>query len=124
MAFSIPNYTYRVELVRVIDGDTIDVDIDLGFNIRAQKRLRFLDIDTSELRGGTEESKAHARAARDRVQELLGSAHKIYVQTVMDSTGKYGRLLAHIWYESPTMTQIPVCLNEQLIQEGFQKKVD
>lgn len=119
MDFQPHSYTYRCTLVKVIDGDTIDVDIDLGFSIRALKRLRFLEVDTEELRGGTDESKASAQAAKARVLELLEAAEKIYVQTVMDDVGKYGRLLAWVFYMNAD--GIAHNLNKQLIEEGFQK---
>lgn len=113
-----PNYTYRAKLNRVIDGDTIDVTIDLGFDLSAVKRLRFLDLDTNELRSRVVEERMLAQASKVRVQELLESADEIFVQTVMDSTGKYGRLLAYVWYEKDGET---ICLNRQMVEEGHQK---
>lgn len=117
--FNQPHYTYRAILNRVIDGDTIDVYINVGFYTAMRKRLRFLELDTEELRGGTFESKAKANDAKDRVIELLEGASKIYVQTKMDATGKYGRLLAWVWYMGED--GIPHNLNEQMVTEGFQK---
>lgn len=113
-----PTYTYRATLNKVIDGDTIDVTLDLGFQFSAVKRLRFLELDTNELRSRVGEERELAQASKDRVQELLESADAIYVQTVMDATGKYGRLLAYVWYEKDGET---VCLNRQMIDEGHQK---
>jgi micrococcal nuclease len=113
-----PVYTYRATLNRVIDGDTIDVTLDLGFQFSAVKRLRLLDIDTNELRSQIKEERELAQKSKTRVQELLESADEIYVQTVMDSTGKYGRLLAYVWYEKDGVS---ACLNTQLVEEGHQK---
>ena len=119
MEFTKPNYTYRATLDRVIDGDTIDVYLDLGCHTSVHKRLRFLELDTEELRGGTDETKASAQAAKARVQELLDNASRIYVSTEMDDEGKYGRLLAYVWYEDAD--GIAHNLNKQMVTEGYQK---
>lgn len=119
MMLNKPNYTYRATLDRVVDGDTIDVDIDVGFDIVVRKRLRFLEIDTEELRDRDQERRSLAKLAKERVEQVLGMADKIYVQTKMDSTGKYGRLLCYVWYEVNGNT---MCLNEQLLNEGYAKK--
>lgn len=115
-----PSYIYRVkEVIRVIDGDTADVLIDVGFYTSMRKRLRFLDIDTSELRGGTAETKEHARAAKERLIELLDDAVKVYVKTKMDATGKYGRLLAYLFIEDAKGKILNV--NTVLMEEGYDK---
>jgi micrococcal nuclease len=119
MEFEKPSYTYNATLLKVIDGDTIDVMIDLGCHTSIRKRLRFLEIDTEELRDRDTERREDAAEAKERVKHLLENADKIYVQTVMDSTGKYGRLLAYVWYEDEYGVQN---LNTQLLREGFQKK--
>ena len=113
-----PDYTYEVTLNRVIDGDTIDVDVDLGFYTKVRKRIRYLELDTEEKRDSDPIRKAKAYEATARTEELLTSADKIYIQTKMDSTGKYGRLLAYVWYEKDGVVS---CLNTQMINEGFQK---
>lgn len=118
--FERPNYTYRAVLDRVIDGDTIDVWINLGFRSLVFKRLRLIDIDTDELRDPLTERKERAQSAKARVEEILGNADRIYVQTVLDATGKFGRVLAWVWYEVDGKE--PVCLNYQLLNEGYQKQ--
>jgi len=116
-----PNYVYRVtEVVRVVDGDTVYVNIDMGMHITVYKKLRFLDLDTSELRGGTVETKTHAKAAKARLKELVDGAKNIYVRTKMDSEGKYGRLLAYLYIENENGEILNT--NEVLMNEGFDKK--
>lgn len=119
MEFEGPNYTYRATLDRVIDGDTIDVYLDLGCYTQVHKRLRFLELDTEELRDREEERREDAKEAKARVEELLTTADQIYVATQMDDTGKYGRLLAYVWYEKDGQA---FNLNTQMISEGYQKK--
>jgi len=113
------DYTYKATLDRVVDGDTIDVIIDLGFYINVKKRLRLLDIDTEELRSSDPVRREKAKQAKERVIELLTNSPQIYVETVMDKTGKYGRLLAYVWYEQPN--GMYECLNRQLLSEGYSK---
>ena len=101
-------YHYRAELVRVIDGDTIDVDIDLGFDkIRTRQRLRLLGVDTPE-KGEVGYSEAtHATGSR------LWPAAEIIVHTVRKDS--FGRWLANVWYDG-------VSLNEELIKIGWPMK--
>ena len=118
MTFTLPNYLYKVsEVIRVIDGDTVDITIDLGFYITARKRIRMLEIDTDEMRGGTTETKQRANMAKARLEKLLASGD-VYIQTRMDKTGKYGRLLGKL-YVVKGDTVIDV--NGTLTEEGYEK---
>lgn len=108
----LPNYTYRATIVKVVDGDTVDVDLDVGFKTTVRKRLRFFGIDTWEVRG---EEREKGLIAKARLIEMIELADNIYVQTVMDSTGKYGRVLAYFWLETDGVL---VNVNDQLIVEG------
>lgn len=110
-AFQQPVYSYRAKVVKVVDGDTVDVEIDVGFNTRIYKRLRFLGIDTWEVRG---EEREKGLIAKARLEELVLNKH-IYVQTEMDAEGKYGRVLAWLWVEADGG---PVNINNLLFEEG------
>ena len=117
--FNEVQYMYKAELNRVIDGDTIDVSIDVGFKTHLFKRLRFLEIDTEELRSSDTERRVLANESKDRVIELLSQEDAdIHVETVMDSTGKYGRLLAYVWFNDLGVRK---CLNHLLVEEGHEK---
>lgn len=111
--FTKPVYCYRVvEVVKVVDGDTCDVLLDVGFSTYIRKRLRFLGIDTWETRGDERELGLIAKA---RLEELLNNADSVYVQTEMDAKGKYGRVLAWLWVQNgAAVTNV----NEQLLLEG------
>lgn len=111
--FTKPVYCYRVvKVVKVVDGDTCDVLLDVGFSTYLRKRLRFLGIDTWETRGSERELGLVAKA---RLEELLENSDAVYVQTEMDAEGKYGRVLAWLWIENgATVTNV----NEQLLLEG------
>jgi micrococcal nuclease len=108
-------YTYKIDVLRVIDGDTIDANIDLGFDVSVKKRIRFMGINTPESRTRDLEEKARGLAAKDRVKELLAEAEE--VQLTSHGVGKYGRCLGELQLSIPnslTMTN----LNKQLIEEG------
>ena len=83
-------FYYNATLVRVIDGDTIDVDIDQGFSVWLKKqRIRLAGIDTPESRTRNKEEKVLGLAAKERLKELCGE--KLAVQSL--GRGKYGRIL-------------------------------
>ena len=87
-------YEYACKIIRVIDGDTADVDIDLGFGVWLKKqRIRFYGIDTPESRTRDLEEKKYGLAAKAFVKDylLLGSTQTLI--TVKDGVGKYGRIL-------------------------------
>ena len=81
-------YTYKAKLDRVIDGDTIDVNIDLGFDIQIKKRVRFAGINTPESRTRYLEEKARGLAAKDRVKAILAENDTFTLQS--NEVGKYG----------------------------------
>jgi len=111
-------YTYKIELDRVIDGDTIDAKIDLGFDISTKKRIRFMGINTPESRTRDLEEKARGLAAKARVKELLEGADIIQLKS--HGVGKYGRCLGELsidivdGQEKMTLESV----NEILIKEG------
>jgi len=111
-------YTYKIKLDRVIDGDTIDAYIDLGFDVSVKKRIRFMGINTPESRTRDLEEKAKGLAAKDRLKNLLEGANTI--QLTSHGVGKYGRCLGELnidivdGKEGVTLTNV----NELLIKEG------
>lgn len=110
--FTYPAYIYRATIKKIVDGDTIDVLIDVGFGIYVTKRLRFLLIDTWEVRG---EEREKGLIAKERLRELVTTAETVYVQTIMDTRGKYGRVLAWVWTENQDLL---LNVNKILLDEG------
>ena len=111
-------YIYRGKLLRVVDGDTIDALIDVGFDIWLKKRVRFSEIDTWESRTRNLEEKKLGLAAKARNKELLEkvSSKPNYFRIKSHGLGKYGRLLGEIYIQDKDGKQI--CINKQLITEG------
>lgn len=125
------SYTYLYKPVRVIDGDTVEGVIDLGFSVRIKQRFRLAGIDTPELRPRyadfeTEELRdehiKQAYAALCFVQDR--SQGMQVIQTVRDTTGKFGRYLCWIWPYPYKIHEIlsdtpPLTLNELLVMKGL-----
>ena len=111
-------YIYRGQLERVVDGDTIDALIDLGFNTWVKRRIRYKGIDTWESRTRNLEEKKKGLAAKARNKELLEqvSSKPGYFRLKSYGLGKYGRVLADIYVMDANGVQIHV--NQALISEG------
>jgi micrococcal nuclease len=87
-------YEYRVKIVRIIDGDTVDVDIDLGFGIWIHKeRVRIMGIDTPESRTRDRVEKLFGLAAKKRLEELLGEYSILRTIKPGKNDDKFGRIL-------------------------------
>ena len=90
-------YEYRVKVIKVVDGDTVDVDIDLGFGVWLKdERVRIMGIDTPESRTSDKTEKVFGLAAKARLKELLGKQTILKTQVDKsgeDMKGKFGRIL-------------------------------
>jgi len=114
-------YEYRATIVKVVDGDTVDVDIDLGFGIvLSDERVRVAGIDTPESRTRDKEEKKFGLAAKSRVKQLLGKTCVLKTQINKngeDMKGKFGRILGDFSiYDSATDRWRMI--TEVLISEG------
>ena len=111
-------YIYRAKLDRVVDGDTVDALIDVGFDIWFKKRIRFKGVDTWESRTRNLEEKALGLKAKARTKELLEkvSSKSGYFRLKSHGVGKYGRVLGEIFIQDTNENTI--CINNQLISEG------
>ena len=109
-------YIYRIKSVtKVVDGDTIDADIDLGFDISLTKRIRFAGIDTPESRTTNLKEKAMGLESKEWLKKALEGAKDIIIKTEKpDSTEKYGRIIGHLFINGQETS-----LNNQMIDEGY-----
>jgi micrococcal nuclease len=114
-------YEYYVHsLDKVVDGDTIDVTIDLGFDIKYSSRVRLAGIDTPESRTRDLEEKAMGLEAKEYLKERLKKSSKIVIKTEkLDSTGKYGRILGWLFLDDETNS-----VNNQMIMKGYAWEYD
>ena len=111
-------YIYRAKLDRVVDGDTIDALIDVGFDIWVKKRIRYKGIDTWESRTKDLDEKKLGIAAKERNKELLESVSSKpgYFRLKSHGVGKYGRVLGEILIKDTE--GIEYNINQTLIDEG------
>ena len=118
-------YNFRVvKINRVVDGDTIDVTIDLGFDLYKKERVRIAGVDTPEKRTKNLEEKALGIDAtnwlKDKLEETIAGDEELTVRTELHGgVGKYGRLLGWLYVGDDT-----VSLNEQMITEGYAHSYD
>jgi micrococcal nuclease len=119
-------YIYKAELIRVVDGDTVDLIVDLGFDTLRKERFRLYGVDAPEM------NTAEGKEAKAWLIGILGPYGAIYVQTLQHNTkakrDKYGRFLAVLYDELPTLVPImrepihPASINAQMIEAGHAKE--
>ena len=110
-------YEYKCKILRVVDGDTVDVDIDLGFGVWMHKeRVRMMGIDTPESRTRDKVEKTFGLASKDRLKDLLPIGSMQVLKTEIDRSGedkkgKFGRILGDFLIDDRRVTEI-------LVEEG------
>ena len=106
---------YVKKVTKVVDGDTIDVDIDLGFDISFSSRVRLAGIDTPESRTADKAEKALGLEAKAYLKHAIDSAKSVVIKTEkMDSSEKYGRILGWVYVDGNTIS-----LNDMMINDGY-----
>jgi micrococcal nuclease len=109
-------YEYRVKKVtNVVDGDTIDVEIDLGFDVSFSSRVRLAGIDTPESRTTDKAEKALGLEAKEYLKSKIKDAKLVVIKTEKpDSSEKYGRILGWLYVDGNTIS-----INDQMIEDGY-----
>ncbi len=115
-------YTYEARCVRVVDGDTLDLDINLGFYLLTRQRVRLIGVDTPEMRSRDPQERQEARQATQYVREWVGDAKKLsedefYLEVETYKADSFGRWLADICAGGEN-------LSENLIDEGHGKRYE
>jgi micrococcal nuclease len=103
-------YTYNATVVKIVDGDSVWLEVDVGFHMSYKYNFRLGRINTPELRSKDPEEKAAAYAAKDRLAELIPVGTKVLLKT--DKPGKYGRWIAEIFVDL-------VNVNDTMMDEGL-----
>lgn len=106
-------YNYLARVVRVVDGDTIELEIDLGFKLKYRSTCRMYGINTPELR--VADQKVAAQAAKNAVQEMLPAGTGVRIES--RELDKYGRPLAEVYLDG----RLETSLNQWLIDNGHAK---
>lgn len=102
-------YVYRAKVEKVIDGDTIEVTIDVGFYLSTKRRLRLLRVNTAELHAAEGDVRAKAKTAKERMAELL-TGRDVLIRT--EKSDSFGRFLAEVWLDQ-------LNVNDWLLAQGL-----
>ena len=105
-------YEYRCTVTRIVDGDTVDAEIDLGFDIVFKSRIRLFGVDTPESRTRDLDEKARGKLASAFLKEKIDNAEFVKVQTKLDKKGKFGRVLG-------VMVADDLDLNQEMINKNL-----
>ena len=112
-------FHYKATVERVVDGDTIDVVLDLGFDISYRGRIRFQGINAPESRTRDAVEKQAGLAAKRYVEDWInGHEQRVIIQTSLDDRGKFGRILGRILNDEGE------CLNDELVSLGHATPYD
>ena len=118
-------YRYKAKLIRVVDGDTIDVMVDLGFNVWVKKRVRLAHIDAYECRTRNKAEKKKGLAAKARLEEALEKEEEFNLTSL--GVGKYGRCIGEVQLSKRYIRNDKYygkSINEMLVKEGHAKKYE
>ena len=108
-------YVYKAKLIRVVDSDTIDAEIDLGFDLHIRQRIRLYGVATPNSRSNDLTERDQGLAAKSRLIELL--PREFMVETILNKRGKYGRVLGTVFVKNADDSLVNI--NQQLIDEGL-----
>jgi micrococcal nuclease len=117
-------YKYKINIVKVVDGDTVDVDIDLGFStVLKKQRVRLMGIDTPESRTRDLVEKKFGKASKKHLKSLLESAESLSL--ISHDKGKFGRILGTIiahHTEGHPVFETEININDQMIEDNHAVK--
>ena len=115
-------YEYSCEVKKVVDGDTVDVVLDLGFDILYKSRVRLYGIDTPESRTRNKDEKARGKMASAFLKEAIEDGEKVVIQTKLkDSRGKFGRVLGDVVVDDININQLMVKCHLAVAYHGQSK---
>ena len=116
-------YEYNCTVERVVDGDTIDVVLDLGFSVLYKSRVRLYAIDTPESRTRDKDEKARGKMAGSFLEEAIEDGEKVVIQTKLkDSRGKFGRVLGDVVVDGVNINKLMVKCHLAVAYHGQSKK--
>lgn len=116
-------YEYKAKITRVVDGDTIDAEVDLGFGVSFRERFRLARVNTPETYGVKKDSEEYAAGmkAKQAVIALVETYDEVVIQTSKDKKGKYGRYIAEVLFLDGSEPALN--LSDYLLEEGLAEAV-
>ena len=118
------DFSYRVDKVtKIVDGDTIDVMLDLGFDIKYKSRVRLFGIDTPESRTRDKVEKKYGLLSKKFLQEQIKKSKKVTIKTYKgDETGKFGRILGDVFLDGKSVNSL-MCTKGHAVEYYGQSKM-
>lgn len=115
-------FWYGAQVLKVIDGDTVDLLVDVGFNIHHKIRVRLYGVNTPESRTRDLKEKELGLQAKSFTSDWLDRHKWVFINTIPDKNDKYGRILAKIYSSEDTENPATACLNTDIVQAGFARE--
>lgn len=115
-------FWYGAKVLNVVDGDTLDLMIDLGFNIHHKIRVRLFGVNTPESRTKDLKEKELGLKAKSFTLDWLTNHDWVFVNTIPDKNDKYGRVLAKIYSSDKIDDPVTACLNNDIIASGLARE--
>ena len=118
-------YNYNATCIKVVDGDTIDAEIDLGFDVKIKKRIRLAGINAPESRTRNKVEKKLGLAAKERLKEMMEGAANCF-ELESQELGKFGRVIGRLHIDKIAGKDVitKVCVNDCLVKEGYAVEYD
>jgi micrococcal nuclease len=107
-------YEYKCYTIKVVDGNTIDAQVDLGFNVLIRQRIKLYGVNVGDIKSYNEHEKNQALAAKSKLTDLIGK--EFICQTIVNKRGKIGRTLGKVFVEQEDGSLLDI--NQKLIDEG------
>ena len=114
-------YEYNCTVNRIVDGDTIDVTLDLGFSVLYKSRVRLYGIDTPESRTRDKDEKVRGLLSKEFLKQAVADEKVVLKTKLKDSRGKFGRVLAEVWVNGQNVNQNMVQENHAVAYFGQSK---
>lgn len=115
-------FWYAAKVIKVVDGDTLDVLIDLGFNIHHKVRVRLYGLNTPESRTKDLGEKEMGLKAKSFTQDWTTRHQVVFLKTIAGKDDKYGRVLAQIYSDKDIKSEETACLNLDIVSAGYARE--
>jgi micrococcal nuclease len=115
-------YWYTAKVLKVIDGDTLDVMIDLGFNIHHKARIRLYGVNTPESRTKDLAEKDLGLKAKQFTTDWTVRHQQVFINTIAGKDDKYGRILARVYSDKDISSEKTACLNSDIVSTGYARE--
>jgi len=115
-------YWYTGTVLKVVDGDTVDLMVDLGFSVHHKIRVRLYGVNAPESRTKDAAEKQMGLKAKEFTKDWLANHKTVFIKTVVDKNDKYGRVLAELYSSGDIRNPATACLNKDIISAGYARE--